>query len=537
MTQVNGKKLSLPQRFLRECRAARSLVKVVDSTGASMTGGAMLMRSLIFRRLLLREVLSDDEQFVGLLLPPSAGGVLANVAVSLCRRVAVNLNYTVTSEILNYCIQECGIRHVLTSRRFMEKMDFKLDCPLVYLEDFREKVKLTDKAVAAWQAFVSPVASLDRRFGLDAIKPDDLMTVIFTSGSTAHPKGVMLTYGNIASNVDAVDAVVDLRRSDAIAAFLPFFHSFGYTVTLWTVLTLAPKGVYHFSPLDAKIVGKLCREHKATILLSTPTFLRGYLKRCSTEELKTLDVVVVGAEKMPVDLATAYEQKFGARPVEGYGATELSPLVSVNVPQSRSRSPDALERREGSVGRPVPGVEAKIVHPETREPVPTGESGMLLVRGPNVMKGYLNRPDATAEVVRDGWYTTGDIAYLDAEGFIHITGRESRFSKIGGEMVPHIRIEEAIAQILANGDEELKAVVTAVPDERRGERIVVLHTALDKSPREICQALAATGMPNLWIPSPDSFYEVPALPVLGSGKLDLKEMRAIALAWQTPQTE
>jgi acyl-[acyl-carrier-protein]-phospholipid O-acyltransferase/long-chain-fatty-acid--[acyl-carrier-protein] ligase len=530
VTESNSKKLSLPQRFLRECRAARSLVKVVDSTGASLTGGSLLMRSLIFRRLLLREVLADDEEFVGLLLPPSAGGVLANVAVSLCRRVAVNLNYTVTSEILNYCIAECGIRHVLTSRRFMEKMEFKLDCPLVYLEDFKEKVRLSDKLAAAWQAFVSPAAALDRRFGIDQIRPDDLMTVIFTSGSTARPKGVMLTYGNIASNVDAVDAVVQLRRDDAIAAFLPFFHSFGYTVTLWTVLTLEPKGVYHFSPLDAKIVGKLCGEHKCTILLSTPTFLRTYLKRCTKEEFGSLDVVVVGAEKMPLDLAAAFEAKFGTRPVEGYGTTELSPLVSVNVPKSRSRSPDALERREGSVGRCVPGVEAKVVHTETGATLPAGESGMLLIRGPNVMKGYLNRPDATAEVIHDGWYTTGDIAFLDSDGFIHITGRESRFSKIGGEMVPHIKIEETIAQILGDGDEELKAVVTAVPDERRGERLVVLHTAIDKAPQEICQALSAAGLPNLWIPSPDSFIRVDAIPVLGSGKLDLKEMRELAAA-------
>jgi acyl-[acyl-carrier-protein]-phospholipid O-acyltransferase/long-chain-fatty-acid--[acyl-carrier-protein] ligase len=528
VSETRNKSLSLPQRFLRECRMARSLVKVVDSTGASMTGGSLLMRSLIFRRLLLREVLADDEKYVGILLPPSAGGVLANVATSLCRRVAVNLNYTVTSDILNYCIKECGIRHVLTSRRFMEKMEFKLDCPLVYLEDFREKVKLTDKLAAAWQAFVSPVAALDRKFGIDQIRPDELMTVIFTSGSTAQPKGVMLTYGNIASNVDAVDAVVHLRRDDAIAAFLPFFHSFGYTVTLWTVLTIEPKGVYHFSPLDAKIVGKLVHENKCTILLSTPTFLRTYMKRCTPDEFKTLDVVVVGAEKMPLDLAAAFEQKFGTRPSEGYGTTELSPLVSVNVPESRTRAKGSLERREGSVGRCVPGVEAKIVHPETREPVATGESGMLLIRGPNVMKGYLNRPDATAEVIRDGWYTTGDIAFLDADGFIHITGRESRFSKIGGEMVPHIKIEEAIAQVLGNSDEELKAVVTAVPDERRGERVVVLHLPVEKTPKEICQALAAGGMPNLWIPGTDSFLQVEAIPVLGSGKLDLKQMRAIA---------
>jgi acyl-[acyl-carrier-protein]-phospholipid O-acyltransferase/long-chain-fatty-acid--[acyl-carrier-protein] ligase len=246
--------------------------------------------------------------------------------------------------------------------------------------------------------------------------------------------------------------------------------------------------------------------------------------------LASLNVVVAGAEKLPTALSDAFEEKFGVRPVEGYGATELSPLVSVNVPPSRSRHNDyKIDLKEGTVGRPVPGVKAKIVHPETNADLPIGEAGMLLVTGPNVMKGYFGEEEKTADVIRDGWYVTGDIATLDDDGFITITGRLSRFSKIGGEMVPHVRVEEVLQEIVADGnEEEVLAVVTAVPDQRKGERLVVVHKRLSKSPEEIRAALAEAGLPQLWIPACDAFLEVEEIPLLGSGKLDLKAVADLA---------
>src|SRR3954462_9190533 len=244
----------------------------------------------------------------------------------------------------------------------------------------------------------------------------------------------------------------------------------------------------------------------ATLLLATPTFLRAYLRRCDAEELSSLEVVVAGAEKLPIPLCEAFEKKFGIRPVEGYGTTELSPLVSVNVPPSRSKSA-TIDCKEGSVGRPVPSVSAKAVDPETYEDLPLGTPGMLLVKGPNVMKGYLGQPEETAKVMHDGWYITGDIAMIDTDGFIHITGRLSRFSKIGGEMVPHIRIEESIQKILGLDESQLTVVVTSVPDQRKGERILGVHTRLAMSPTDICERLGKVGVPNLWIKSADSFLE------------------------------
>lgn len=517
------------RRFIRRCKQRLFGSKVADSLGADLSGGELLMRTIVLRRILRRGVLRDDEHHVGVLLPPGAAAVVVNAALTLDRRVAVNLNYTVSSEIMNACIQTAEIRTVLTSRRFMEKMKLELEVDVVYLEDFKDAATLSDKLLAFLQTFVVPSALLARAYGLHHVRPDDLQTIIFTSGSTGIPKGVMLTQYNVASNVEAVEQVIHLRRSDVLVGILPFFHSFGYTITLWTVLGLDVKGIYHFSPLDARQIGQLARTHRATVLLSTPTFLRGFLRRCEPEDFATLDVVVTGAEKLPPKLADAFEDRFGVRPVEGYGTTELSPLVSVNIPPSRQLTNFQVSAKEGSVGRPIPGVAAKTTDLDSGEDLGPNERGMLLIKGPNVMKGYYKREDLTTEVIHDGWYTTGDVAYIDEDGFIFITGRESRFSKIGGEMVPHIVIEEKLAEIIG-GDEDVPSVaVTSVPDERKGERLVVLHTPLEVDIDTLRAKLADAGLPNIYIPSADSFYEVDEIPILGSGKLDLRRLKAMAL--------
>ena len=523
--------------FLRRCRDKAKRAKIYDSTGASCTGNELLLRSLILRRLLRREVFKSEGGYVALLLPPSVPSVIANMAVSLDRRVAVNLNYTASSETLDACLKLCGIKQVITSRRVLEKLDLKLNAEMIALEDLRPKVKLTDKLAAAWSTYVSSTGSLERKLQLDKIRPDDELTVIFTSGSTGVPKGVVLTQGNVATNVDAIREVIRLRSDDVIVGVLPFFHSFGYTVTLWGAMNLDVSAAYHYSPLDAKQVGKLCKEYQATVLLATPTFLRNYLKRCASDELRTLQIVVAGAEKLPKDVADEFERKFGVRPVEGYGTTELSPLVSVNVPPTRDPHDGRILAREGTVGLPIPNVQLRINDLDSGEVLGPEQSGMLWVKGPNVMKGYLHREDLTHEVIVDGWYKTGDVAMVDREGFLHITGRVSRFSKIGGEMVPHILIEESlnrvIAAVIGKPDEvEAYAAVTAVPDPKKGERLIVLHTPVSATVDAMRQGLLAAGLPPLYVPAADSFFEVEEIPMLGSGKLDLTglERRAKELA-------
>ena len=374
-----------------------------------------------------------------------------------------------------------------------------------------------------------PMGMLERHLGLTRLRPDDLLTVIFTSGSTGTPKGVMLSHQNVASNVLAFCQVLHLNEQDVLLGILPFFHSFGFTTTLWTALMLDPSAVYHHAPLEAQQVGKLSRRHGATVLVTTPTFLRSYLRRCDADDFASMEMVITGAEKLPKELADAFEGRFGVRPYEGYGATELSPVVSTNVPPQRIADGFHPCFKEGTVGRPLPGISAKVVDLQSGGDLGPDQSGMLMVKGPSVMQGYLDEPQLTAQVIRDGWYKTGDVAMIDGEGFLRITGRESRFSKIGGEMVPHLRIEEALTRMLSVNEDRIKLVVTAVPDARRGERLIVLHTGLGQPPEAICRHLASVGLPPLWIPSQDSFYHVEAIPVLGTGKLDLKQVKELAL--------
>ncbi|MGL4511913.1 MAG: AMP-binding protein [Lacipirellulaceae bacterium] len=524
-----AEELSLGRHLVRACKAAPGRLRAVDSIGGRLTGGDLLLKALVLRRLLLREVIGADERRVGVLLPPSTGGATVNAALALCGRVAVNLNYTASQEVVNACIRAGGIRHVLTSEKVIEKLGMKLDCEVVALESLKDRVRLTDKLAAAWGAKASGVAALERSLGIDRVTLADTATILFTSGSTGRPKGVVLSHGNVLANIRAIEQAVRLSPEDVILGILPFFHAFGYTVTLWAPIVVGMQAAYHFNPLDARQVAKLCKESGGTILLSTPTFLRSYLKRVEKEDFATIDAVIVGAEKLPGSLSDAFEERFGVRPSEGYGVTEMSPVVSVNIPPSRS-SGLRVDAREGSIGQCLPGVRARVVHPETREPLGAGAEGMLEVTGPNLMQGYLDEPEKTAEVIRDGWYITGDIARIDEEGFLFITGRQSRFSKIGGEMVPHMRVEEELQHLLSAGDqEELRGVVTAVPDSRKGERLVVVHLPMDRQPHEVCRALQDAGLPNLWVPSPDSFVEVESLPLLGSGKLDLKQLAAIAL--------
>lgn len=517
-------------RLLRQLKLGKNRFKVADSTGAKLSNEELLIKTLALRRYLLRESLGTDEKHVGVFLPPSVPAVVTNFALGLADRVAVNLNYTVSSAVLKQCCEVADLKHVITSRRFVEKVGMEISAPTIFLEDLKDKVSWSDKLFAFLNAKLRSADALHRALGLGHKQESDPLTVIFTSGSTGVPKGVVLSCGNIDSNVQGIDESIRLTAEDVVLGILPFFHSFGYTVTLWSALTLPCAAVYHYSPLEPRPIGKLAEQFGATVLLATPTFLRTYIRRIEPEQFKKLNVVVVGAEKMPIALADDFEKQFGIRPVEGYGTTELSPLVSVNIPPTRAGNRRNSGLREGSVGQPVRGVEARVVDFDSDKVLSIGEPGLLEIRGRNVMQGYLHQPELTAQVMHDEWYRTGDVAVIDQDGFISITGRLSRFSKIGGEMVPHIQIEETMTEIVgANEDGTMRVAITAVPDEKRGERLVVLYTSLTVTKSELLQKLQLAGLPNLYLPGEDSFIEVERIPVLGTGKLDLKGMRQVAL--------
>jgi len=252
------------------------------------------------------------------------------------------------------------------------------------------------------------------------------------------------------------------------------------------------------------------------------------MRRCTPESFGSLQYVLVGAEKLPERLAQAFEDIFGIRPLEGYGCTECAPVVTVNGRDFRAPGFRQVAAKRGKIGHPLPGVSVKIVDIDTGAPVPAGSTGMLLVKGPNVMQGYLGKPEKTAEVLRDGWYTTGDIAMIDEDGFLTITDRLSRFSKIGGEIVPHIRIEEKL-QELADATEQVFAV-TSLPDEKKGERLAVLSTLPKEQLAAAIEKLQSCDLPALWKPKTNMFFSTEKLPILGTGKMDLRGVRSLAEA-------
>lgn len=525
-----GKTTSLLREVITHLRQRAKVTTLADSTGASLTGRDVLLRALVLQRLLHR-ALPEEERNIGVLLPPTVAGTVTNLALAFDRRVAVNLNYSLTPELIRYSIAEAGITSVITSRTFLERMPVDLgDARVIVLEELARKATPFDKGMVALLS-VLPLPLLERALGIARIPADSPMAIVFTSGSTGRPKGVVLPWRSIEANAHMVDALLHLRPDDVILGVLPFFHTFGYTITLWTPLAMGVGAVYHTNPLEGRTIGRLIREHHVTILLGTPTFLRAYTQRIPAEDLASVELVASGSERLPRAVADAFEAKFGVRPFQGYGATELGPIVSANVPANRAIGEPAHSLREGTVGKPALGVRIEVRNPQTGEIVSPGERGALWVTGPHVMLGYLNDPEQTARAVVDGWYNTGDIVTVDEDGFITIVGRASRFAKVGGEQVPFGAVEEALASLTGiNEDGAPRAVVTAVPSEAGGERLVVIHTPVAMTPDELVKGLVASGLPRLYIPSPADFYEIPAMPLIGIGKVDLEEIDRLARA-------
>ncbi len=511
--------------FVRQAARHPFRFCIADSRGAELTYGRALAGVVALSRVFGRRL--AKERMVCVLLPPSVGGTLVNLGLLAAGKVPVNLNYTASTETVASCVRQCEIKTIISSPEVLKRVKLTLPFEVTAIEELRRDVGRADKLVAMLAGFVLPgwfTQCCVLRGGRAAM--DDLVTIIFSSGSTGEPKGVMLSHHNVVSNTEAVIQVIDPTVADRVVGVLPLFHSFGFLANLCVPFMAGCGAVFHNNPLDSKEVGDLTERYGGTIFLATPTFLRAYTRKVPPEQFKTIRRLLTGAEKLPREVADAFREKFGVDAMEGYGCTELSPVVAVNVPNFEVADGVQIGNKPGTVGHPIPGVAVKIVDPDTRADLPLGADGLLLVKGPNVMQGYWRRPDLSAEALRDGWYVTGDIAHLDEDGFITITDRLSRFSKIGGEMVPHIRVEEAIRSMLNTDDQT--AVVLGAPDPTRGERLIVLHTPLPIPVEALWKRLNESGLPKLWVPSRDAFHQVAEFAYLGSGKLDMRRIKDLA---------
>jgi acyl-[acyl-carrier-protein]-phospholipid O-acyltransferase/long-chain-fatty-acid--[acyl-carrier-protein] ligase len=542
---------TLDRAFLHTARLHSWQFFMADGKTPRVSFASALSKTIYIGRRLRSQV--GERPMIGILIPPSVAGALTNYALMLAGRVPVNLNYTASNEIIASSAQQCGIDVVITSRAFLERFpNMIIPGRTLLLEEALAAPRFSEKLAALALAWLLPAGPLKRALGAHRVKlqtefatgkdraaqpaggrtaqMDELATVIFSSGSTGDPKGVMLTHFNIMSNISQINQVFVLGGRDKILGILPFFHSFGFMAGLWLPAVQGVGVVFHANPLDAQTVGALIEKYNVTLLVATPTFLQAYMRRCKPESFGSLQYVLVGAEKLQERVALAFEDQFGIRPLEGYGCTECSPIVAVNGKDFRAPGFRQVAAKRGKIGHPLPGVSVRIVDIDTGQPAPPGTSGMLLVKGPNVMRGYLGKPEKTAEVLHDGWYTTGDVAMMDEDGFLTITDRLSRFSKIGGEMVPHILIEEKLNE-LAESTEQVFAV-TAVPDEKKSERIVVIHTLPEAKLAPILEKFAQCDLPALWKPKAGQFIHVDAIPVLGTGKMDLRGIKALATALQ-----
>jgi acyl-[acyl-carrier-protein]-phospholipid O-acyltransferase/long-chain-fatty-acid--[acyl-carrier-protein] ligase len=510
-------------RFIAAARRHWGQLCIADSTGIALSYGKALAGSLALAKRLRADL--PEPRLVGLLLPASVAGALANIALLMAGKVAVNLNFTIGPEALDHSIRQCGMQAIITSRQFLAKAKLAERPGMIFIEDLLKSLSPAGRVGALVLGRLLPAGLLMRLYGRRQRDPHTLAAVLFSSGSTGVPKGVMLSHHNLLSNAEAVTQVLWITREDRVMGVLPFFHSFGLTGTLWIPLILGVGAAYHPNPLDAKTIGQLVARHRATILMATPTFCQGYLRSVEASDFATLRHVVVGAEKLREPLLTAFKAKFGLDLYEGYGCTEMGPVVAVNVADVTHGAMHQTGRKLGTVGHPLPGVATRVVDLDAGATLPQGEQGLLLLKGPGRMLGYLDDPERTAASLRDGWYVTGDVARLDEEGFITITDRLARFSKIGGEMVPHVNLEEAIGAL--PGIEA--CAVTGVPDSQRGERLVVYYVgAPEVTAESIWSRLAATALPRLWLPKQQDLRRIDALPLLASGKLDLRRLKQLA---------
>lgn len=510
-----------------------SKTKVIDgSNDQEKSFEIILGAALAFAKHLKSET---KKKRVAILLPPGPGGLIANLAVIFAGKIPVNLNFTASKTAVASAIRQADIDKFITADPFVRKMsDFAWppNRDLIYIERVLPTMK---KDITRWVILskILPTGALAKLAGISNDGGDKEAVLLFTSGSSGEPKGVPLTHRNVLANICQFGTRLDLPENSTILGSLPLFHSFGCTVTLWFPVIEGLNLITNPSPLDTKRIAELIESHKIILLLSTPTFLRGYMRRIKPEQLKSLKLIVTGAEKLPKSLSAAFSEKFGIMPQEGYGLTETSPATNVNLPEPATVTEQStiLTSRQGSVGNFLPGIAVKLTDPTTDEPIPISQSGLIWLKGSNIFPGYLNDLAKTKEVLDDGWFKTGDVGYVDDDGFLYIEGRISRFSKIAGEMVPHETVEAAINQALKLDEEtERKVAIVGLPDEKKGEALALLSTiagvALEQECLDLRYRLLDQGIPSLWCPK--TIIPVTEIPILASGKLDIKGCENLA---------
>ena len=527
---------SLANAWIEEAKSVGGRLSIADSTGVELTGYRFITATLLmaqsFKKLL------SKEQNIGLIVPTSVGGSIANMSILTLGKTIVNLNYSSSTASLKYAIKIARIKQVVSSKQFIAKLKAKgfdleealKSVEVIYLEDIKASMSKTSQLLMFLQARFLPTILL-RMLYVKQRSIESTAAILFSSGSEGRPKGIELTHQNIMGNIKQIIPILNPNDNDVMLGTLPIFHSFGLTVSTLLPLIEGIPVVCHPDPTDGLGIAKISAKYEATFLFATATFFRLYARNQKIHPLMfdKLRMVVAGAEKLPKEIAKLFKERFGKTIYEGYGTTETTPVASCNIHDAIIPESYTIQQgnKFGTVGLPVPGSSFAIVDPKSFEPLPTGESGMILIGGTQVMKGYLGDEKKTQAVIKeiDGirWYITGDKGYLDEDGFLTIVDRYSRFAKIGGEMVSLGLIEQEIGKLI---DEKSQIAITAIPDEKKGEKIVLLLEG-EKDLKSLKDEIRSLEMNPLFVPS--AYFKVKEIPKLGTGKADFKGTKKMAL--------
>ncbi|MCX6554426.1 MAG: AMP-binding protein [Candidatus Aminicenantes bacterium] len=491
----------LHQEFVRVAKKNEKKLAVIDRT---LNRLVTYKRALIGSLILVRKFEKYEPGFLGIMLPNSVGSVLAILGSLMSGRVPVMINYsTGAAANCEYAQMKCAFKTIITSRALCEKINCRPVEGMVYLEDIMKSVSIVDKLKAALMAGAGAERLLKSIHGGDE---NDTLLILFTSGSEKDPKGVQLTHRNISANYESLKKAYDLNGNDIFLANLPYFHVFGQTANLWVPLCEGMTLVTYANPLDFKTICDIVREEKVTLMAGTPTFYWGYVRNSTPGDFDSIRIMISGADKCPEALRAAFLKKHRKTLLEAYGTTETSPGITVNT---------LSHNRPGSTGRPLDGVQVRLENYETGEGCAVGEIGKILVKGDNVMKGYFDDFEQTSLSIRHGWYDTGDMGYMDADGYLWHVGRLKRFLKIGGEMVSLVKVEDVLEKLLPP---DFECCVVEIPDPLRGARIVAAVTQqVDEKAllKEMAEQLPKIALPSRWV-------VIPEMPKLGSGKIDFR---------------
>jgi acyl-[acyl-carrier-protein]-phospholipid O-acyltransferase / long-chain-fatty-acid--[acyl-carrier-protein] ligase len=496
--------MQLHQRFIETAKKFGKKTAVHDiATGKDVAYERMLIISLIFGK----KFKKIKSKYVGVMVPTSAGCMLTNIGLLMAGKIPVMINYA-TGAIENsiYAQDKCNFETIITSKKLLDKLKLEAIEGMIYLEDIVATIKLSDKLPALFKSKGSAKKIMKHvHHGSD----DETAVILFTSGSEKEPKAVQLSHKNIGHNVDNIPRIIDLNSEHVFLANLPLFHVFGITANFWLPITLGTSIVAYPNPLDYKIICKLIKQYKVTLMAATPSFYYGYLKKSSPGDFVSMKYAISGADTLTIQIYDGFLEKHNLIINNAYGTTETSPAISINTPTNQ---------KVGSVGQPIPGVEVKIMDVDTDEELPVNQTGKILVKGDMVMNGYLGDLEETSLRIHKGWYDTGDMGLMDEDGYLWHKGRLKRFVKVGGEMVSLVKVEEILNKFLPEG---VICCVVDVPNPTKGADVVAAVTTGEINQRAILKKMAKE-LPGIAVPK--EFYILEDIPTMGSGKVNFREV-------------